>query len=62
MTVQELAAITAGMPYDAQVRFVCNMDGNPHNDYYDVLHAYLLQFQGGDDDEGALYLTGGSSI
>lgn len=60
MTAKDLADIAYSMPYDAEVRFVCKPDDNPHNDYYDVYHAYLLQYQG--DDEGCvLYLTGSST-
>lgn len=58
MTAQELTAIASAMPYDADVRFVCKQYDNPHNDYYDVCCAYLLQFQN-KDGECALYLTGG---
>lgn len=58
MTAQELMGICSQMPYDAQVRFTCRRMDNPHDDYYDVDGAYLLQFHTGDNPESALYLHG----
>lgn len=45
MTAMELSGIVTSMPYDAEIRFVCNRDDNPHTDYYKVEHAYLLHFK-----------------
>ena len=36
MTAQELAGIASEMPSDAQVRFACRKNDNPHDDYYEV--------------------------
>lgn len=58
MTAMELAGIAANMPYDAEIRFVCKCDSNPHDDYFEVGRAYLLQYQDGENPECALYLTG----
>lgn len=60
MTAQELAGIASMMPSDAQVRFTCRKNDNPHDDYYEVHLAYLLEFQG-EEKECALYLTGSST-
>lgn len=58
MTVEELMCVCSQLPYDAKVRFADRRGSNPHDDYYDVDGAYLLQFQIGEVRECALYLHG----
>lgn len=58
MKVEELAVIAANLPYDAEVRFTCKRSDNTHDDYYEIEHAYFLQFKNGENPECALYLTG----
>lgn len=57
MTAERLMQILSNVPFDTEVRFACTRDDNPHNDYYDVVDAYLMQ--GFDPDlarVSALYL------